>query len=314
MRKSIKEKKYNYFYKITNLLNNHYYYGIHSTDNLDDGYMGSGKRLRYAYKKYGIENFTKEILKYFDTRKEAGNYEAEMVTEQLVKDNNCYNCTVGGDEINTCGMVSVYDTIEKINKVISQEEYHSNISKYVTPGNNKVAAINKITGVSCLVEKAEFYENRKIYDAITEGMITVKDDYNNFYHISINDSRYLSGKLKPIWTDRKHTEESKRKMRTTKQITGGQRGEKNSQFGTCWITNGEEDKKINKNDLNLFLENGWWKGRDVSSKNNIKNKIKNIDIDTSIEMHKNGMRWIDIAKFYGVSEGTFFKFKKRMKF
>ena len=49
------KRKYHYFYKITNNLNNHYYYGIHSTDNLDDGYMGSGTRLRYAYEKYGIE-------------------------------------------------------------------------------------------------------------------------------------------------------------------------------------------------------------------------------------------------------------------
>ena len=62
-------KKYNYFYfyKITNNINNHYYYGVHCTDNLDDGYMGSGTRLHYAYKKYGMKNFTKEILKYFDT-------------------------------------------------------------------------------------------------------------------------------------------------------------------------------------------------------------------------------------------------------
>ena len=65
-----KEKKYNYFYKITNNINNHFYYGIHSTDNLNDGYMGSGSRLHAAYKKYGIENLSKDILKYFDTREE----------------------------------------------------------------------------------------------------------------------------------------------------------------------------------------------------------------------------------------------------
>lgn len=90
------KRKYNYFYKITNLINNHFYYGIHSTNNLEDGYMGSGSRLQIAYKKYGIENFSKEIIKFFDTRKEALEYEAKVVNENLIKDDCCYNLVIGG--------------------------------------------------------------------------------------------------------------------------------------------------------------------------------------------------------------------------
>lgn len=91
-------KKYHYFYKITNLTNNHFYYGIHSTDDLDDGYKGSGLRLQQAYRKYLKENFKKEILKFFQSRKEASEYEATIVTEELVNDENCYNMTEGGDK------------------------------------------------------------------------------------------------------------------------------------------------------------------------------------------------------------------------
>ena len=87
---------YHYFYKITNLINGHFYYGVHNTKNLNDGYMGSGVRLQIAYKKYGIENFKKEILKYFDTKEEAFEYEAEVVNETLINDNNCYNLSPGG--------------------------------------------------------------------------------------------------------------------------------------------------------------------------------------------------------------------------
>jgi hypothetical protein len=44
----------NYFiYKTTNLLNGKYYIGMHVTNQIDDGYLGSGKYLNNAIKKYG---------------------------------------------------------------------------------------------------------------------------------------------------------------------------------------------------------------------------------------------------------------------
>ena len=103
------EHKYNYFYRITNKINGHFYYGVHSTDNLDDGYMGSGTRLKGAYKKYGIENFEKEIVKFCESRKEAYELESSVVTEALIKDNNCYNIILGGEQFNTEFLVAVRD-------------------------------------------------------------------------------------------------------------------------------------------------------------------------------------------------------------
>lgn len=51
-----------YIYRITNKINGKTYIGQHKYKKLNDDYMGSGKFLWRAYRKYGFENFEKEIL------------------------------------------------------------------------------------------------------------------------------------------------------------------------------------------------------------------------------------------------------------
>lgn len=93
----MKEKKHNIFYKTTNTINGKYYYGIHSTNNLEDGYLGSGLALKNSIKKYGKENFIKEIIADYSTRKEASDHEKLVVTFDLTKLPESYNIKTGGD-------------------------------------------------------------------------------------------------------------------------------------------------------------------------------------------------------------------------
>lgn len=217
-------KKYHYFYKITNTLNNHFYYGVHNTDNLEDGYMGSGTKLHVAYEKYGIENFTKEILKFFDTAEEAFEYEAEVVNEELVKSHECYNIQGGGRSINTIGLVVVED---------------SSGNRFMIPkGDERI--VN---------------EGLKIYSP-TRGKVTVKrkNVQEDFYLIDKDEYANNKDLYDTNWTNKNHSDESKNKIRETMTP-------KNSTNDRVWVNKNGVVKYLDKKKLDEYLNDGWRLGR-----------------------------------------------------
>ena len=83
-------------YKITNLVNGKMYIGQHVTSNLDDGYMGSGKLIKRAINKYGVENFRKEWLGFYEDADELDYMERVFVDETWVSRSDTYNLSIGG--------------------------------------------------------------------------------------------------------------------------------------------------------------------------------------------------------------------------
>ena len=71
---------YYFIYKTTNSLNGKYYYGAHSTENINDGYLGSGVALKKAIQKYGKENFYREIVEFCN-----GENEMYLKEEKIVE-------------------------------------------------------------------------------------------------------------------------------------------------------------------------------------------------------------------------------------
>ena len=69
---------------------------MHSTDDLEDGYMGSGKALRYSLKVYGKENHKVEILEMVESRELLAEREKSIVTLSKVRNGKCMNLKVGG--------------------------------------------------------------------------------------------------------------------------------------------------------------------------------------------------------------------------
>lgn len=94
---SVWKAKYHYIYKVTFLENGKYYVGMHSTNNLEDGYMGSGRRIKWLIKKYGKESFKFEILEYLPTRQALIEREEQIVSKELLKDLKCLNLKEGGE-------------------------------------------------------------------------------------------------------------------------------------------------------------------------------------------------------------------------
>ena len=90
-------RKYHIIYKTTCLITKRFYIGMHSTDNLEDGYLGSGKRLWYSLKKHGRENHVCEILEVLPNRKDLAARENEIVNNELLEKDLCMNLKVGGE-------------------------------------------------------------------------------------------------------------------------------------------------------------------------------------------------------------------------
>lgn len=188
---------YHYLYKVTNTSNQKYYIGVHSTTDLNDGYLGSGVAIKEAILKYGATNFSKEILEFFSSREEALKKESTIVTEDLVSDQNCYNLTTGGNS-----------PPSRLN-VLHSEETKDKISKYLNKNINKCKENGrkswekrKATGgwseeeISKRVQtrKQQNSYNSKMLEANTEAAIKKRVETrkkNNSYNTDIS---YLQNK------------------------------------------------------------------------------------------------------------------------
>lgn len=106
-----------YIYKTTNLINQKKYIGKHQSSEYDPKYFGSGKILRMAIKKYGIENFINEMIDVADTIQELNKKEKCYIEYyKSVHGANCYNLAKGGDG----GNVFEYQSSENKQKFIEK--------------------------------------------------------------------------------------------------------------------------------------------------------------------------------------------------
>lgn len=93
---------FHFVYLTTNLINGKQYVGDHSCeDYLKSNYIGSGISIRKAKKKYGKENFKREILEFFDDQKTAFENQEKYIKKYNTLTPNGYNISpTGGTRFN----------------------------------------------------------------------------------------------------------------------------------------------------------------------------------------------------------------------
>lgn len=95
-RRVVVSELFHIIYKTTFLKTGQYYFGLHTTSNLDDGYLGSGKWVDATVRKYGRDLFTREIMERCVTRDQLCLREIAFIADNK-HDTLCMNFASGGD-------------------------------------------------------------------------------------------------------------------------------------------------------------------------------------------------------------------------
>lgn len=219
---------YYYTYKITCLkgrLKDHYYYGQHHTDDLDDGYCGSGSIIRKYYKKHkAIEGvtYTKEILGFYSNATELNEAEKVLIGDNYKNDPMCLNITHGSYKEWT-------------------EEARKNAS-----------------------ESAKLRTDRKAWNKDKHMPEGFGEKISNYFkeHGHPFKGKHHTEETKQLqrekaigrpsaWKGQHHTEEA-RNIQREKALKRPKR---------CWVYKDGVEYLINKSELNDYISNGYIKGR-----------------------------------------------------
>lgn len=179
---------FGYIYKITNELNGKIYIGQHKACQFDDRYWGSGKLIKYAIKKYGVENFSREILCWCANRNDLNTKEMELIEQYSATDSSTgYNIAPGGNVINK-GPLSLEhrrkiseanlgkEISEYAKKCISESNRRREVSEETRAKLSKVSMGRKLTDeTKCKLRKAKLgvklnlseEQRQKIVDRLT---------------------------------------------------------------------------------------------------------------------------------------------------
>ena len=277
---------YYLIYKTTNLINGKFYIGKHQTNNKNDSYLGSGIALEKAIKKYGRNNFIREILFECNSEEEMNQKEKEIITDDLIKNKNCYNLGLGGEGgAMFKGKHHTEETKQKLRE-ISSGKHHTEETKQKIREKNKGRIFSKESRekISKSLKKNgrlnNMTEERK--KKISKSLLTYYDkkgrkDKRRIKREKVNLIIDKDGKQCYIYKDDKEYRIYKEELeyylnegwkigrnplvkeKLSKALKGTGCGKDNSVYGTKWMYNDElkQSKMIKPELFEEYLNNGW---------------------------------------------------------
>ena len=252
-------KLYHIIYETTNLINGKKYRGAHSTQNINDGYRGSGKLLKDAIRKYGKESFHTEIL--FVAFDYDALYWAEsiFVDQSWIDSENTYNLSLGGrGSTGNKGRVTSVQTkqllSEKVRNRLSNPEYRQKLSiaqqnRQPTTEQTKAKMRQASLGKSKSYQhsqniskgmKARFEDPSARMQRSTQAKIT-----NNRPEVKAKISQALKGKKRSIET-RARLAESAQKRCQNQEYLAKQSSAQSERWKTnpaIWWNNGVKNQR-----------------------------------------------------------------------
>lgn len=235
---------YGYIYETTNLINNKRYVGQKKSEVfLENRYLGSGKILSRAIKKYGAKNFSVKLIEKCSSKEELNEREIYWIKYyEAVNSKDFYNLTSGG-----FGLGGYHHTTESKIKIGNATRGNKSWKGKFHSEESKMKISNSNLG--------KHHRNENTISKTRETKIK-----NGTYDVSGNKNPFYG---------KHHTEETKKKLSDShkgnknclKNLKRSMPGKSNPLYGKICCTNGLHNIYIDKEELEYYKQLGYRKGQ-----------------------------------------------------
>ena len=240
------KRKYHIIYQTKNIVNGMIYIGAHSTDVVEDGYLGSGFRLTLAIEKYGKGSFVRTVHYIYNSPIDMFVKEKEIVNPEFLKRNDVYNIVeggYGGFNKGTTGLKHLHHP--DLNKRCA---VHPNVIPNMIIDGWVLGRGSSSTTGTIWIHKGQ--DKKMILPNL------LNDYLIDGWHKGLPESP-TSGK---IWIYNQLTNEYSLCNPDQVPVNCIQKKWAPIKKGATWINNGTSNLRINKIELTKYLTDGWNKG------------------------------------------------------